>query len=80
MHIVFYSKGTSFTQRKVEKGFCFFHSQKLWCTIEYHPNKYILLSVWAIHEVPPWKIAWFMKASDYLKHFAFQGFDMDMFF
>ena len=41
--MAFYSKGASFTQRKVEKGFCFFfHSQKLVLTIEYHPNSYII--------------------------------------
>ena len=41
--MAFYSKGTSFTQRKVEKGFCvFFHSQKLVLTIEYHPDNYII--------------------------------------
>ena len=38
----FQSKGISITQRKVEKGFCFFHSQKLLCTIGYHPNNYII--------------------------------------
>ena len=36
--MAFKSKKTSFTQRKVEKGFCFFHSQKLVLTIEYHPK------------------------------------------
>ena len=41
--MAFYSKGASFTQRKVEKGFrFFFHSQKLVLTIEYHPNNYII--------------------------------------
>ena len=39
MDMFFFSKGASFTQRKVEK--IVFHSQQLLRTKEYHPNNYI---------------------------------------
>ena len=41
---IWLSKGkwTSFTQRRWIKGCDFFSPQKFVCTIEYHPNNYII--------------------------------------
>ena len=58
--MAFYSKGASFTQRKVEKGFCVFFTPKSWCSQKSTIQTIILLSNWATHEVPPWKIVWML--------------------
>ena len=41
-NIAFQSKWTSFTQRRWIKGCVFLHPKKFVCTIEYHPNNYII--------------------------------------
>ena len=35
-------KGPALPKERWRKGFCFFHSQKLVLTMEYHPNNYII--------------------------------------
>ena len=42
MDMVFESKWTSFTQRKVDNGFCVFSPHFFLCTIGYHRNNYII--------------------------------------
>ena len=65
----------------------FFFNPKSWRAQQGTIQTIMLLSIWATHEVPPWKIVrmlflkkGFNKASNYSENLVFQSFDMDIVF